>query len=172
MKVKHGYRIQDVGNLARKLTPRQAKRFGELKSPTNLSDFGQLLRVLQKLRACYGGLRSRTFRFPLAQVESRLDVSCVRSLLWPSFGSVRQAIRHGRVLVNGKPMKQPSYRLRPGNVVVGHGLGSDLAIGPKPSHLEVDYAWGRFLYLYPVQSILLPCHLSASEQACMIRRLG
>jgi hypothetical protein len=86
------------------------------------------------LRAFYGGLSHRVWaryrrqawalpghpgRRLLALLERRLDVVVMRSHWYPSLAAARQAIAHGRILVNHRRITRPSYPLRPGDVLQG-----------------------------------------------------
>ena len=101
------------------------------KSGARLSDYGKQLREKQKTRRIYGILE-RQFRKTYAQasrskgvtgerllqlLESRLDNITYRMGFGASRGEARQVVRHNAILVNGKRVNIPSYRLRPGDVV-------------------------------------------------------
>ena len=96
-----------------------------------MSDYGKQLREKQKVRHTYGILE-RQFRniyFDatrskgvtgerlLQLLESRLDNITYRMGFGASRGEARQVVRHNAILVNGKRVNIPSYRLRPGDVV-------------------------------------------------------
>ena len=49
--------------------------------------------------------------------ESRLDTILYRSKFSPSVRNARQLILHGKVLVNGKPIKIKSYLLKMGDLI-------------------------------------------------------
>jgi small subunit ribosomal protein S4 len=55
-------------------------------------------------------------------LEQRIDNVVFRTNFAASRNQARQFVRHGHVLVNGKRVTIPSYRVRPGDVI---------AIGPK-----------------------------------------
>ncbi len=101
------------------------------KSGSRLSDFGKQLREKQKLRRTYGILE-RQFRKIYAEadrrkgvagenllqeLESRLDTVTYRMGFGGSRAEARQAVRHNAILVNGKRVNVPSYRVRPGDLV-------------------------------------------------------
>src|SRR5256884_5770038 len=101
------------------------------KSGARLSDYGKQLREKQKVRHTYGILE-RQFRniyFDAARskgvtgerllqlLESRLDNIAYRMGFGASRGEARQVVRHNAILVNGKRVNIPSYRLRPGDVI-------------------------------------------------------
>lgn len=98
---------------------------------TRLSGYGVQLREKQKLRRTYG-LLERQFRniyhdaeqkkgitgeTLLQMLESRLDNIAYKMGFGASRSEARQIVRHNAILVNGKRVNIPSYRLRPGDVV-------------------------------------------------------
>ena len=101
------------------------------KSGARLSDYGTHLREKQKIRRIYGVLekqfrkvyteaaRSRgvTGEALLQLLESRLDNVAYRMGFGGSRTEARQVVRHNGVLVNGKRVNIPSYRVKPGDVV-------------------------------------------------------
>jgi small subunit ribosomal protein S4 len=101
------------------------------KSGSRLSNFGKQLREKQKLRRTYGILE-RQFRKIYAEadrrkgvtgenllqeLESRLDTVAYRMGFGSSRTEARQIVRHNAILVNGKRVNIPSYRVRPGDAV-------------------------------------------------------
>ena len=101
------------------------------KSGARLSDYGKQLREKQKMRRTYGVLE-RQFRNTYADavrakgvtgerllqlLESRLDNIAYRMGFGASRSEARQVVRHNAILVNGKRVNIPSFRLRPGDVV-------------------------------------------------------
>ncbi len=101
------------------------------KSGARLSDYGKQLREKQKTRRIYGVLE-RQFRGTYAEaarskgvtgerllqlLESRLDNVAYRMGFGASRAEARQVVRHNAVLVNGRRVNIPSYRVRPGDVI-------------------------------------------------------
>ena len=101
------------------------------KSGMRLSDYGKQLREKQKTRRIYGVLE-RQFRKTYAEasrskgvtgerllqlLETRLDSVAYRMGFGASRTEARQVVRHNGILVNGKRVNIPSYRIRPGDVV-------------------------------------------------------
>ena len=97
-----------------------------------LSDFGIQLRAKQKLKGYYGDLTEKQFRRTYAEaerlkgdtsenliglLESRLDAIVYRAKFVPTVFAARQFVNHGHVLVNGKKVNIPSYRVKEGDVV-------------------------------------------------------
>jgi small subunit ribosomal protein S4 len=100
------------------------------------SEYLLQLREKQKARRIYG-LLERQFRnlyeqasresgitgeTLLRMLEQRIDNVVFRTNFVASRNQARQFVRHGHVLVNGKRVTIPSYRVRPGDLI---------AIGPK-----------------------------------------
>lgn len=96
-----------------------------------LSNYGQQLREKQKVKFMYG-LTEKQFRKTyeeakklkgvlgedfLKLLESRLDNIVYRIGFAPTRKAARQLVNHGHILVNGKKVDIPSYRVKPGDVV-------------------------------------------------------
>jgi small subunit ribosomal protein S4 len=100
------------------------------------SEYLLQLREKQKARRIYGllerqfrNLYQEASRQPgitgenlLRMLEQRIDNVVFRTNFAASRNQARQLVRHGHVLVNGKRLTIPSYKVRPGDVI---------AIGPK-----------------------------------------
>ena len=97
-----------------------------------MSDFGLQLRAKQKLKGHYGDLTEKQFRRIFADaerrrgdtgeiliglLESRLDAVVYRAKFVPTVFAARQFVNHGHVLVNGKKVNIPSYRVKEGDVI-------------------------------------------------------
>ncbi len=121
--------------------------WGRPKSPTNrrdyrpgqhgqrrrkTSDFGTQLAAKQKLRGYYGNITERQFRrvykeavrcrgdtgeILVGLLERRLDATVYRMKFVPTVFAARQFVNHGHVLVNGRRVNIPSYRVSEGDVV-------------------------------------------------------
>lgn len=102
------------------------------KGNRKLTDYGQQLAAKQKLRGYYGNIVERQFRNIykeavrlkgdtgenlLELLERRLDAVIYRLKWAPTVFSARQLVNHRHILVNGKSVNIPSYRLRKGDVV-------------------------------------------------------
>jgi len=98
---------------------------------TRLSGYAIQLREKQKVRRIYGVLE-RQFRKTYAEadqrkgitgdnllqlLESRLDTVAYRMGFGASRSEARQLVRHNALLVNGKRVNIPSFRLRQGDTV-------------------------------------------------------
>ena len=96
------------------------------------SDFGVQLAAKQKLKGYYGNIGERQFRRYYADavrrrgdtgenlvelLERRLDAVVYRAKFVPTVFAARQFVNHGHILVNGKRVNIPSYRVRDEDVV-------------------------------------------------------
>ncbi len=152
--------------------------WGRPKSPTNKreygpgehgqrrrkpSDFGIQLAAKQKLRGYYGNITERQFRRIYKEasrrrgdtgenliglLECRLDAVVYRLKFVLTVFAARQFVNHGHVMVNGRRVNIPSYRLREGDVVELRAKSRELGIvleaieSPErdvPGYLDVDY---------------------------------
>ncbi len=128
-----------------------------------LSDFGVQLRAKQKLRGYYANISEKQFRNIYAEasrmrgdtgailiglLERRLDAIVYRAKFVPTVFSARQVVSHGHVMVNGKRVTIPSYRVEIGDAVELTARGKDLVIVIEatqsaerdvPDYLEVDH---------------------------------
>ena len=97
-----------------------------------VSDYGLHLRAKQRLKSHYGRINERQFRniFTeavrmkgntgenfIALLEARLDSAIYRMTIGASIFASRQLVSHGHVLVNGKKVNIPSYKLKIGDEV-------------------------------------------------------
>jgi len=127
------------------------------------SDYGLQLRAKQKLKGYYGSITEKSFHRLYVEaarsrmdtgealiglLESRLDALVYRAKFVPTVFAARQFVSHGHVLVNGKRVNIPSYRLRPGDKVEvrerSKQLGivleaNQLAERDVPEYVEVDH---------------------------------
>ncbi len=97
-----------------------------------LSDYGQQLRAKQKLKGYYGSIGERQFNsiykeasrlkgstseLLIGLLERRLDAVVYRAKFVPTVFAARQFVSHGHILVNGKKVDIPSYRVRVGDII-------------------------------------------------------
>lgn len=95
--------------------------------PHKSSEYGLQLKAKQRLRGYYGNLNERQFRNTYEEavrrrgdtgenlvdlLERRLDAVVYRLKWAPTVFNARQIVNHGHVLVNGKRVNIPSYRVR------------------------------------------------------------
>ncbi len=131
------------------------------------SDYAVRLKEKQRLRAQYGireAQMSRAFddakRMPgmtgenlVSVLESRLDALVLRSGFARTMAQARQAVVHRHILVDGKIVSSPSYRVKPGQVIQVKpksqttvpfevaATGAHQEVLPKvPGYLDVDIA--------------------------------
>jgi small subunit ribosomal protein S4 len=96
------------------------------------SDFGVQLAAKQKLKGYYGNIGERQFRRYYEDavrrrgdtgenlvelLERRLDAVVYRAKFVPTVFAARQFVNHGHILVNGKRVNIPSYRVSDEDVV-------------------------------------------------------
>ncbi len=103
-----------------------AGQHGPDKRHSKLSGFGKQLREKQKVKRIYGILERQfsnyvaeaskktgdTSKILLQYLESRLDNIVYRMGVAKSRSAARQMVSHGHVMVNGKKVNIPSYRVR------------------------------------------------------------
>lgn len=126
------------------------------------SDYGTQLKAKQRLKFYYGNISEKQFynAFKLASttkgdvsenfinlLESRLDAVVYRANFVPTVFAARQFVNHKHVLVNGKSVNIPSYRLKVGDVVQVREKSRKLNIVMEslqkmerdaPSYLQLD----------------------------------
>ena len=99
---------------------------------TKLSNYGTQLKAKQKLKGYYANMSERQFRKVydeairmtgdssenlIGLLERRLDMVIYRAKFVPTVFAARQFVSHGHVMVNGRRVTVPSYRLRVNDVV-------------------------------------------------------
>ena len=126
----------ELGYSSKKESKRQPKR------RRKESEYGMQLREKQKAKFIYGVLEkqfrsyfNKAKRMPgitgdnLMQIlESRLDNVVFRLGFAKTRKEARQAVSHGHILVNGRRVDIPSFRVRPGDLV---------AVAPKAKEMLV-----------------------------------
>jgi len=100
-------------------------------SGSRTSDFGLQLREKQKVKRMYGVLEKQFRRYfeeadrvrgntganLLFLLESRLDNVVYRMGFGSTRAEARQLVSHKAILVNGKPVNIPSYKVKTGDVI-------------------------------------------------------
>lgn len=96
------------------------------------SDYGIQLAAKQKLKGYYGNISEKQFRRYYDEaarrpgdtsenligiLETRLDAVVYRMKFVPTVFASRQFINHGHILVNGKRVNIPSYRVKAGDII-------------------------------------------------------
>ena len=149
------------------------------------SDFGVQLRAKQKLKGYYGNITEKQFRNIYAEavrrrgdtgehlvglLERRLDAVVYRAKFVSTVFAARQFVNHGHVLVNGKRVTIPSYRVREGDVISIKDKSKELGVVLEavesnerdvPSYLEVDHnkMTATFLVTPKLADIPYPVHM-------------
>ncbi len=110
---------------------------------SKVSDYGLHLRAKQRLKTHYGRINERQFRniFKtavkmkgntgenfIALLESRLDAAIYRMTIGSSIFASRQLVSHGHVLVNGKRVNIPSYKLKVGDEIEVRAASKQLPV--------------------------------------------
>ncbi len=149
-----------------------------------LSDYALQLRAKQKLKGYYANMTEKQFKrfFQEAErmrgdtaenlvglLERRLDTVVFRANFAPTMFAARQLVNHGHVLVNGRRVNIPSYRLAEGDVVeIREKAKNHLMVleavqrreREVPDYISVDYKGLKATFLrvpkladipYPVQ---------------------
>ena len=134
-----------------------------LRRKGKMSDFGTQLMAKQRLKGHYGDLTEKQFRriFSEAErqkgdtgenlvglLERRLDAVVYRAKFTPTIFAARQFVNHGHILVNGRRVNIPSYRVDEGDMIEikekSKGLtivleAADLAERNVPDYIQVDF---------------------------------
>ena len=102
--------------------------------PPKKTDYGIRLEQKQKLKFIYGVLERQMSRYAkeafagksdpqsalLQRLEARLDNLVFRLGLSKTREQARQLVSHGHILVDGKKLDIPSYRVLPGQIITLH----------------------------------------------------
>ncbi|MBM3618807.1 MAG: 30S ribosomal protein S4 [Alphaproteobacteria bacterium] len=126
------------------------------------SDYGLQLKAKQRLKGYYGNITEKQFRRTydeaarrrgdtsenlIGLLESRLDAVVYRMGVVPTVFAARQFVNHGHILVNGKRVNIPSYRLSVGDEISVRERSRELLIVQEsvqnaersvPEYLEFD----------------------------------
>lgn len=149
-----GYSISETGKELKK-RPYAPGQHG--KRRTKISGYGLQLQEKQKVRFTYG-LSEKQFRKTfdeagrtkgkhgeafLVYLESRLDNIVYRLGLARTRAQARQLVNHGHILVDGKKVDIPSYRLTPGQTVQLTEKSKGLKVVAEA--LEAQFATAEFV---------------------------
>jgi len=150
-----------------------------------MSDFGTQLRAKQKLKGYYGDVTEKQFKRIYQEaarvkgdtgenliglLERRLDAVVYRAKFVATVFAARQFVNHGHVLVNGRRVNIPSYRVKEGDVVAVRDKSrqmaaileaSQLAERDVPDYLEVDHGklTATFLRTPKLGDVPYPVHM-------------
>lgn len=128
------YRLKQKEKICFLLSPDQLKKdlFDKQIQYRRFSDFLLKLRERKKLYILYGNLSKKFFQKIYSEahksqgkkienfltlLETRLDVVLSRICFFKNIYSARQSINHNQILVNGKILNIPTYRVNPGDVI-------------------------------------------------------
>jgi small subunit ribosomal protein S4 len=135
------------------------------------SDYGTQLAAKQKLKGYYANIGERQFRKLYEEavrrrgdtgenlielLERRLDATVYRMKLAPTPFAARQIVNHGHVMVNGRRVNIPSYKLSDGDTIELKSRAKEMALvieatqsGERdvPDYVEIDHERmvGRFV---------------------------
>ena len=104
---------------------------GKNRKKSKLSTYGVMMLEKQKLKAHYALTESqlrnlfivakrkegRTNEILMQHIEMRLDATVYHSGIAPTIFAAKQFVAHRHILVDGKIVDRPSFRLKPGQVV-------------------------------------------------------
>ena len=150
-----------------------------------LSDYGVQLRAKQKLKGYYGDVTEKQFKGIYQEaarvrgdtgenliglLERRLDAVVYRAKFVATVFAARQFVNHGHVLVNGRRVNIPSYRVKEGDVVSVRDKSrqmaaileaTQLAERDVPDYLEVDHGklTATFLRTPKLGDVPYPVHM-------------
>ncbi|VEU83185.1 30S ribosomal protein S4 [Acholeplasma hippikon] len=148
-----GYSISESGKELKK-RPFAPGQHGQRRG--KLSDYGTQLQEKQKVRFVYG-VSEKQFRKTfeeagklqgkhgenfLKMLESRLDNIVYRLGFAATRAQARQLVNHGHILVDGKKVDIPSYRLQPGQKISLKEKSANLAVvkaALEAQFSKVDY---------------------------------
>jgi len=126
------------------------------------SDFGIQLAAKQKLKGYYGSIGEKQFRHYYDEavrrkgdtsevlielLERRLASLVYRAKFVPTVFAARQFVNHGHVLVNGRRVNVPSYKVQDGDVVQVDPRKKDMLLVAEglesnerdiPDYIELD----------------------------------
>jgi small subunit ribosomal protein S4 len=129
-----------------------------------LSDYGVQLRAKQKLKGYYANMSERHFHGiydearrhkgdtganMIGLLERRLDTMIYRAKFVPTVFAARQFVNHGHILVNGRRVTIPSFRVKVGDLIEVKEKSKQLALvleanalGERdvPDYIEVDHS--------------------------------
>jgi len=153
--------------------------FEELRNRKLLSALygGLSLRFLKKLKrkvsksAGHKALSPSMVKNLLVSLETRLDTTLFRMNFFSSFSQARQYIKHGKILVQGRPVRSANFRVEPGQIIalgpktqlvrekIKENLKKTKFLNSKPNHIEVSYKLFQGVVLFPPQQLYYPTPL-------------
>jgi small subunit ribosomal protein S4 len=150
-----------------------------------LSDYGVQLMAKQKLKGYYGNITEKQFRLIydearkgkgntaellIGLLERRLDAIVYRAKFVPTVFAARQFVNHGHVLVNGKRVTIPSYRVQEGDVIEVRQKSKQLASVLEatqlaerdvPDYIEADHSkmTAKLVRIPALNDVPYPVHM-------------
>ena len=126
-----GYCIWNMPKFPSVKRPYAAGLQGKNRKKSKLSTYGVMMQEKQKLKAHYALTESqlrnlfivakrkegRTNEILMQHIEMRLDATVYHSGIAPTIFAAKQFVAHRHILVDGKIVDRPSFRLKPGQVV-------------------------------------------------------
>ena len=126
-----GYCIWNMPKCPSVKRPYAAGLQGKNRKKSKLSTYGVMMQEKQKLKAHYALTESqlrnlfivakrkegRTNEILMQHIEIRLDATVYHSGIAPTIFAAKQFVAHRHILVDGKIVDRPSFRLKPGQVV-------------------------------------------------------
>ena len=126
-----GYCVWNMPKCPSVKRPYAAGLQGKNRKKSKLSTYGVMMQEKQKLKAHYALTESqlrnlflvakrkegRTNETLMQHIEMRLDATVYHSGIAPTIFAANQFVSHRHILVDGKIVDRPSYRLKPGQVV-------------------------------------------------------
>ncbi len=126
-----GYCIWNMPKCPSVKRPYAAGLQGKNRKKSKLSTYGVMMQEKQKLKAHYALTESqlrnlfliakrkegRTNETLMQHIEMRLDATVYHSGIAPTIFAAKQFVSHRHILVDGKIVDRPSFRLKPGQVV-------------------------------------------------------
>ena len=126
-----GYCIWNMPKCPSVKRPYAAGLQGKNRKKSKLSTYGVMMQEKQKLKAHYALTESqlrnlfivakrkegRTNEILMQHIEMRLDATVYHSGIAPTIFAAKQFVAHRHILVDGKIVDRPSFRLKPGQVV-------------------------------------------------------
>lgn len=133
--------------------PKAMKRTTLARDEKKLSTYGKQLLEKQRLKAYYGVLEKQMKRFfkeayresvpveaLIKRLEMRLDNIVYRGGLGLTLRQSRQMVNHNLVRVNGKRVNIPSFKVKPGDMIMlKEGNSYHQRIRDKGVHVSVPY---------------------------------
>ena len=126
-----GYCVWNMPKCPSVKRPYAAGLQGKNRKKSKLSTYGVMMQEKQKLKAHYALTESqlrnlfivakrkegRTNEILMQHIEMRLDATVYHSGIAPTIFAAKQFVAHRHILVDGKIVDRPSFRLKPGQVV-------------------------------------------------------